>query len=283
MSSYNKQTQLIKVLDTILHVKIIGEGNPIVFLHGGPGSEHGFFLPHVLPLAKEFQLILYDQRGCGKSYPADSNKYTMKAEVEALEALRKELEFDKINVFGESWGSMLALLYASSYPNRVNKLFLTAAIGANAEGLVAFEKELLKRLSTIDKLKVFFINIGMKTGLITMDSMVKVLDPYYLFSKDALIRKLNTKINHNVNHILGDDMRNNYNLTEQLFRLDHIPVLVAQGSHDMITPAHIRDLLIKYIPHAELIEIQDCGHWTVVEQPDKINHLASRFFSNNTV
>ncbi|QNG61984.1 alpha/beta hydrolase [Bacillus sp. PAMC26568] len=273
----------MKILDTRLHVNIIGEGDPIVFLHGGPGTEHRFFLPHVLPLAREFQLILYDQRGCGKSSPADGNKYTKKAEVEALEALRKELGFDKINVFGESWGSMLALLYATTYPNRVNKLFLTAAIGATTEGLVVFEKELLKRLSTIDKLKVFFINIGMKTGLITIDSMLKVLDPYYLFSKNALIRKQDTKINHKVNHILCDDMMNHYNLIEKLFRLSHIPVLVAQGSHDMITPAHIWDLLIKYIPHTELIEIQNCGHWTVVEQPDKINHIASRFFSNRTV
>ncbi|MEW4283028.1 alpha/beta hydrolase [Priestia koreensis] len=59
-----------------------------------------------------------------------------------------------------------------------------------------------------------------------------------------------------------------------------IPVLVAQGSDDMITPALIQELLLQYIPHAELAEIQECGHWTVVEKPDKINHLAREFFAH---
>lgn len=48
----------------------------------------------------------------------------------------------------------------------------------------------------------------------------------------------------------------------------------------MITPALIQELLLQYIPHAELAEIQECGHWTVVEKPDKINHLAREFFAH---
>ncbi len=110
-----------------LHVNIIGDGEAIVFLHGGPGSEHRFFLPHVLPLAQKFKLVLYDQRGCGKSEHAKSNTYSMMDEVKTLELLRKELKLEKMNLFGESWGSMLALLYATTYPERVNKILLTAA------------------------------------------------------------------------------------------------------------------------------------------------------------
>lgn len=275
-----QESRLIRIFDTTLHVNIIGKGEPIVFLHGGPGSNHRFFLPHVLPLAKHFQLILYDQRGCGKSSVAADNQYTMKAEMESLEALRKELGFEKMNLFGESWGSMLALLYATSYPHQVNKLFLTAAIGATAEGLVAFESELLKRLSTADKLKMFFIHLGIKSKLLSIDAMLKVLDPHYLFSRDALTRRQPTKMNGDVNRILGSDMKAQYDVTNTLFRISSVPILVAQGSDDMITPALIQELLLKYIPHAELAEIQECGHWTVVEQPDRINHLAREFFAH---
>lgn len=107
-----------------LHINTIGEGDPIVFLHGGPGSEHRFFLPHILPLSNKFQLVLYDQRGCGKSEPSINNQYSMMDEVNNLELIRKELKLEKINLFGESWGSMLALIYATTYPERVNKILL---------------------------------------------------------------------------------------------------------------------------------------------------------------
>lgn len=137
-----------------LHIKTVGRGEPIVFLHGEPGSEHRFFLPHVLPLARSYQLIFYDQKGCGRSAPNTNDEYSMKDEVNTLELLREELNLEKINIFGESWGSMLALLYATSFPDHVNKLLLTAAVGVTAEGFKAFGHELEKRLTKDDQLKL---------------------------------------------------------------------------------------------------------------------------------
>ncbi len=52
--------RLIHVNDNNLYVKMLGEGEPIIFLHGGPGSEHRFFLPYMAPLAEKFQLVFYD-------------------------------------------------------------------------------------------------------------------------------------------------------------------------------------------------------------------------------
>ncbi|MGR5868833.1 alpha/beta fold hydrolase [Bacillus pacificus] len=74
------------------------------------------------PLAEKFQLVFYDQAGCGESEAPKNNKYSMRDEVANLEAMRVQLGFEKINILGESWGSMLALLYATTYPERVNKL-----------------------------------------------------------------------------------------------------------------------------------------------------------------
>lgn len=124
-----------------LYTGIIGKGEAIIFVHGGPGGDHRFFLPHMLPLSEQYRLILYDQRGCGMSDASSNGQYTMKDEVEALEMLRKDLQLDKVNLFGESWGSMLALMYACAYPDRINKILLTAAIGLNVDGYHLFEKE----------------------------------------------------------------------------------------------------------------------------------------------
>lgn len=88
----------------------------------------------------------------------------MADEVETLEMLRKKLKLDKIHLFGESWSSILALLYATEYPENVNKLFLTAAIGISSSGYRQFSKELLKRMSILDKIKLFIIHNRMKKG-----------------------------------------------------------------------------------------------------------------------
>ncbi|WP_246188444.1 alpha/beta fold hydrolase [Metabacillus lacus] len=176
-----KPINFINIDGQQLHVNIIGEGETIVFLHGGPGSEHRFFLPHVLPLSQKFKLVLYDQRGCGKSELSKDNQYSMEDEVKTLEILRRELKLEKINLFGESWGSMLALLYATKYPERVNKILLTAAIGITAKGYKVFEKELLKKVSLKDKIKLFKAEKKMKKGSGTIEDILNVLDPYYVF------------------------------------------------------------------------------------------------------
>ncbi|MDO4223546.1 MAG: prolyl aminopeptidase [Acinetobacter sp.] len=99
-------------------------GKPVVFLHGGPGGDtapkhRGFFNP------EKYRIILFDQRGCGKSLPyACIEQNTTWDLVEDIEQLRKHLNVEQWVVFGGSWGSTLALSYAQSYPERVKALVL---------------------------------------------------------------------------------------------------------------------------------------------------------------
>lgn len=263
-----------------LYFTVIGDGEAIVFLHGGPGSEHTFFLPHVLPLAKKFKLALYDQWGCGKSAPSPNNQYSMKDEVETIELLRKELNVEKVNLFGESWGSMLALLYATSYPNRVDKIMLTGVIGISAEGVQTFAQELENRLSEDDKLRLVDLEEKLRTDDATIDDITRILDRYYVYSASTLKQKRKTSLNPIVNQVLEEDIMNNYDLTMKLSSISEIPILIAQGSHDFLAPDRLKRLVSEHLPHAELIEIQNCGHWTVVEKPNEMNKIAMRFFTN---
>nr|WP_255259914.1 alpha/beta hydrolase [Lentibacillus sp. CBA3610] len=264
-----------------LHVNTIGDGEAIVFLHGGPGSEQRFFLPHVLPLSHNFRLIFYDQRGSGKSEPSKDNQYSMKDEVNTLELLRKEFKLEKINLFGESWGSMLALLYATTYPERVNKILLTAAIGVTAEGFKTFGEELEKRLSEKDKTKLSKLEEGVKRGESSNEEILSILDKYYVYSEESLKRKAKTSIDQTVNDAIGNDILEHYDLTDKLDTIKNIPILIAQGSHDILTPKLISQLLLEHIPHAKLIEVENCGHWTVVEKPNEMNKIANDFFNIN--
>lgn len=99
-------------------------GVPFVYLHGGPGGQTSESDTVFFDLEK-CRVIFFDQRGCGKSTPrfslVDNNTDNL---IEDIEKIRKHLNIDNWVVFGGSWGSCLALLYAQKYPKSVNGLIL---------------------------------------------------------------------------------------------------------------------------------------------------------------
>ena len=99
-------------------------GKPVVFLHGGPGGGTNakcrrFFDPAV------YRIVLFDQRGCGKSTPhaelTDNTTWDLVADIERV---REHLGIGRWQVFGGSWGSTLALAYAQTHPDKVSELVL---------------------------------------------------------------------------------------------------------------------------------------------------------------
>ena len=100
------------------------DGIPVLFVHGGPGGgcskqDRCFFDP------EKYRIILFDQRGCGRSIPhASLQGNNSQALVEDMEAIRQALGLDKWLLFGGSWGSTLSLLYAQTHPQRVSGLIL---------------------------------------------------------------------------------------------------------------------------------------------------------------
>src|SRR4051812_9588978 len=97
---------------------------PAVFLHGGPGGATSPKMRRSFD-PKLYDLILFDQRGCGKSTPhASLDANTTWHLVADIERLRELAGFDKWLVFGGSWGSTLALAYAETHPQRVSEIVL---------------------------------------------------------------------------------------------------------------------------------------------------------------
>ncbi len=109
-----------------LYVEQVGnpKGKPVCVLHGGPGggcspAMRRFFNPDL------FHVVLFDQRGCGRSRPTASvEDNTSWALIEDIEAIRKKLGIDSWVVFGGSWGATLSLLYAETHPEHVDALVL---------------------------------------------------------------------------------------------------------------------------------------------------------------
>ena len=111
------------------------KGKPVVFLHGGPGGgtdakQRRFFDPNA------YRIILFDQRGCGRSTPhaslEDNTTWHLVADIEAL---RAHLHVEKWQVFGGSWGSTLALAYAETHPRAVTELVLRGIFMLRKRGI----------------------------------------------------------------------------------------------------------------------------------------------------
>lgn len=114
-------------------------GKPAVMLHGGPGSGSNrhfrrYFNPDI------YRIVLFDQRGCGRSTPhasafdTDMSVNTTAHLIADLELLRRHLEIERWLVWGVSWGSVLGLRYAQTHPGAVSEMVLTAvATGADRE------------------------------------------------------------------------------------------------------------------------------------------------------
>lgn len=122
------------------------DGQPVVYLHGGPGSgctpaQRRFFDPAF------YRAVLYDQRGCGRSRPAGRLEANTTAHlVDDLERLREHLGIARWIVFGGSWGSTLALAYAQTHPERVLGLIVRGIFLARPQDIHWFYQEGASRL-----------------------------------------------------------------------------------------------------------------------------------------
>tara|TARA_Y100000588_G_scaffold4369_1_gene5493 strand:+ start:217 stop:1125 length:909 start_codon:yes stop_codon:yes gene_type:complete len=260
------------------------EGIPVLFLHGGPGAgtvpeNRRFFDP------KAYRIILFDQRGSGRSTPAgEIEENTTQLLVSDIEVLRRLLNIDRWVVFGGSWGSTLALIYAEMFPGRclglvLRGIFLSRAhevewflygmqsffpeTWAAFSGHLPFEErnDLLrnyhKRLVNPDPAihmpaaLAWSVYEGSCSTLMPNNSSVAQ------FSRDQFALGLaRIEAHYFVNNIF---------LSEN-FILDHaevlhsIPGVIVQGRYDMVCPLSSAVDLTMAWDRAQLIVVPDAGH-----------------------
>jgi len=122
-----------------------GAGPATVVLHGGPGAHHDYLLPGFDTLADRRTLVYYDQRGGGRSPVPRDVPVGWREQVEDLEALRGIWGLERLSLAGYSWGGLLALLYATQFPSRVERLALVSPAPAWRAARAEFEARLAAR------------------------------------------------------------------------------------------------------------------------------------------
>lgn len=110
-----------------LYVREVGEGLPVIVLHGGFGHDHGYLVPAFEGLDPEYRFVFYDQRGSLRSR-APLESISFDRHLEDLDQLREELGLDAMTLVGHSMGTLLASGYKTRYPERVRDLVLLGPV-----------------------------------------------------------------------------------------------------------------------------------------------------------
>lgn len=126
----------------------IGTGPTVVVLHGGPGAHHDYLLPGFDRIAIGRTLVYYDQRGGGRSPVEREVPVGWQEQVADLEALRQAWGLETLSIAGYSWGALLAMLYATSHPERVASLALVSPAPSHRAARHEFERRLAERSAT---------------------------------------------------------------------------------------------------------------------------------------
>ena len=125
----------------LIYYEAFGKGAPLVIVHGGPGASHDYFLPYLLPLARDNRLVFIDERGSGRSEKLDDpSGYTVENMVEDVEGVRQGLGLGKISLLGHSYGGVLAQAYALKYQKNLSHLVLASTFPSTREMNQVFER-----------------------------------------------------------------------------------------------------------------------------------------------
>jgi len=278
-----------------LYYREIGQGQPIIVLHGGPDFDHNYLLPDMDRLSDSFRLIYYDQRGRGRSAAnVRAEDVTIHTEIQDLESLRHYFQMESIAVLGHSWGGLLAMEYAIRHPDRLSHLILMNTAPASHEDYMLLRQELPRRRAAgdVEMLKVLSSSTQYQEGDLETDA------EYYRIHFRATLRQpehlerviQNLRLNMNKEGILRaraiekrlyDEtwLSGKYNLLPKL-KLLGIPTLILHGDYDFI-PVDIAAHIAEAISGARLVVLRECGHFCYLECQDQVRKELGDFFDNS--
>lgn len=259
---------------TSLYYEVIGSGEPIVFLHGGPGMSHDQFLPHVLPLAEKHQLIFFDQRLSGRSSGhVDSSAVTLQHFIDDIDGIRKAFNIGKMNLLGHSWGAFLAMEYAIRYPDNLKSLLLVNSISASATLAQEANLAVASRFTPeeIEERTKILQSEGFKKGdMAELASLFRVTLRPVFYNRD-LVSQLNLafpedyRAKSTLLQLLYRDVAE-YDLHGQLAAIKCSTLIIHSDTDP--TPLTSIELIQNAIPGATLHVIDNCGHFPFLESQD---------------
>ncbi len=260
-------------------------GKKILIIHGGPGGGsqpryRRYFNP------EKFDIIQFDQRGCGLSKPFSELKENTTLDlIKDIEKLREKLKIDKWHLFGGSWGSTLSLIYAIEHPSRVLSLTLRGIFLCRSFELSwfyqygaseIFPDEYEKYISVIPEtsrnnlIKAFYEYLTSENIQLRKKASMAwtrwELSTSHLYKKEITMNPdsensfsdafARIECHYFINNIFLDD---NY-ILNSINKIKLIPTTIIQGRYDVVCPVRSAWDLHKKLKNSKLIIVPDSGH-----------------------
>ena len=253
-------------MNKILHSKILGEGKPLIILHGLFGM-----LDNWQALAKEFACFfethIVDLRNHGRSFHATQHNYEVM--TEDLLSYLNAYNLDEVSLIGHSMGGKAAMNFACMYPDRVEKLVV---VDISPKYYPPHHQEILSGLKAVDR-----------SNLTSRKDADQILSQYFSESamRQFLLKNLywrsSTELTFKFNlKVLSDQIENvgQALYTNALF--DRPTLFIAGQSSNYIKETDV-ELIESHFPDFKIVEIPKSGHWVHAENPDQFFDKVSRF------
>jgi proline iminopeptidase len=279
------------------------DGQPVIFVHGGPGggtnpSMRQFFDP------KHYRIILFDQRGCGKSTPfASLEDNTTWHLVDDMEKLRMHLGIERWMVFGGSWGSTLALAYSETHPDRVTHLVLRGIFMLRKWEIDWFYQEGASRLfpdfwqeylkpipieERSDLVKAYYKRLTSDDEATRIEAAqawsIWEASTSWLEISNDLVNTFNDPAKAlpfariECHYFVNEGFMEEGQLLRDAHKIRHIPTVIVHGRYDVVCPIQNAWDLKRELPDAELLISPTSGHAQMeLQNRDSLLYATEKF------
>ena len=277
-----------------LYSRTLGDGPPIVVLHGGPDFDHFYLLPELDRLADRFRLVYYDQRGRGRSSPGvEPGEVTLASELDDVDSVRRHFGFDRVALLGHSWGGVLAMEYATRNPHHVSHLILVNTGPASADDFQVFRDHLLRirPAGDVERMQAIAAGAPYQAGDLEAEAEFYRLHFLPTLQQPERLEQLVGRLRANftaesvlkaraIEQRLYDETwrSDGYDLLPKL-RAVQIPTLVLHGEGDFV-PVALAAHIAEAVPRARLTVLPECGHFAYLEEPDAVHEQVVALFES---
>jgi proline iminopeptidase len=250
-----------------LHVRDLGSGPPVVFLHPGPGLDGSVFLPGAERLAESHRVLLVDLPGNGRSEDGDRNEWSLAGFARAVERLAGELELRDWTLLGHSFGGFVALQHLIDFPGSATRLVAscTDASETPAPGAPEDPDEGLTP-EQIERLEEGFAREEVATTPEELRDAWLLEAPFMAIDEAAYAEMLRDVV---FRPAMGRPR--NWGDLEALPALAAFegPVLAIGAEHDRPKPPEAARRIAATAPHGDLLIIEGSGHFPFAETPER--------------
>jgi proline iminopeptidase len=283
-SAQRPRQGLLSLDDARLFYEVVGTGDPIIVVHGGPGLDHSYLQPGLNVLAQRNTLVYFDQRGTGRS-TADlvPSAINLDAFVEDIDALRQALGYERVDVLGHSFGALIAMAYALKHPESLRTLILMNPVEPGSRYSEQLTQRQASRRTAEDSTQL--AELTSSEGFAARDPAT-VSEVYRVAFRQSLrdrtrIDDLNldlmestAKNGGEVGRLLGESM-GEIDWWDDLPRIS-APALVLHGRYDL-TPQAMSQALANAIPLGRMVLLQS-GHFPFMEDSDGLLSAIQAFY-----